>query len=103
MVGVYRSAVTLFRCLAAMPPEGSTRAGILPGCPSLDRGSREAEVGFEPRTFRLTTQPTVYVTHLVIIIDSMTVFNTDASLPYNRDLFERLIVKKRIKVDGEEN
>ncbi|KAG5448981.1 Arginine/serine-rich coiled-coil protein 2 [Clonorchis sinensis] len=38
-----RSAVTPFRCLAAMPPEGSTRAGILRGCPSLDRGSREAE------------------------------------------------------------
>ncbi|KER24145.1 hypothetical protein T265_08133 [Opisthorchis viverrini] len=35
-----------------MPPEGSTRAGILSGCPSLDRGSRVAEVGFEPRTFR---------------------------------------------------
>ncbi|KAG5441345.1 hypothetical protein CSKR_103221 [Clonorchis sinensis] len=48
----HRKAVTPFRCLAAMPPEGSTRAGILPGCPSLDRGSREAEVGFEPRTFR---------------------------------------------------
>ncbi|GAA47273.1 hypothetical protein CLF_100161 [Clonorchis sinensis] len=39
----YYSAVTPFRCLAAMPPEGSTRAEILPGCPSLDRGSREAE------------------------------------------------------------
>ncbi|KAG5455344.1 hypothetical protein CSKR_105497 [Clonorchis sinensis] len=36
-----------------MPPEGSTRTGILPGCPSLDRGSREAEAGFETRTFRL--------------------------------------------------
>ncbi|KER24060.1 hypothetical protein T265_08192 [Opisthorchis viverrini] len=35
-----------------MQPEGSTRAGILPGCLSLDRGSREAEVGFEPRPFR---------------------------------------------------
>ncbi|KER21323.1 hypothetical protein T265_15116, partial [Opisthorchis viverrini] len=33
-------------------PEGSTRAGILLGCPILDRGSREGEVGFEPRTFR---------------------------------------------------
>ncbi|KER26778.1 hypothetical protein T265_06059 [Opisthorchis viverrini] len=32
-----------------------------------------------------------------IIIDSMTsVFNTDASLPYNHDLFESLIVKKRL-------
>ncbi|KER21204.1 hypothetical protein T265_10414 [Opisthorchis viverrini] len=38
-----RSAVVPFRYLAAMPPEGSTRAGILPGCPSLDRGNREAE------------------------------------------------------------
>ncbi|KAG5441015.1 Ras-specific guanine nucleotide-releasing factor 2 [Clonorchis sinensis] len=50
--GLDCSAVTPFRCLAAMPPEGSTRAGILPGCPSLDRGSREAEVGFELRTLR---------------------------------------------------
>ncbi|KER32055.1 hypothetical protein T265_01832 [Opisthorchis viverrini] len=47
-----RSAVAPFRCLAAVPPEGCTRAGILPGCPSLDRGSREAGVGFEPRTFQ---------------------------------------------------
>ncbi|KAG5452329.1 hypothetical protein CSKR_112798 [Clonorchis sinensis] len=45
-------AVKAFRCLAAVPPEGSTRAAILPGCASLDRGSREAEVGFEPQTFR---------------------------------------------------
>ncbi|KER31855.1 hypothetical protein T265_12897, partial [Opisthorchis viverrini] len=54
--GIFRikknpSAITPFRCLAAMPPEGSTRAGILPGCPSLDGGNREAEFGFEPRTF----------------------------------------------------
>ncbi|KER19202.1 LOW QUALITY PROTEIN: hypothetical protein T265_15622 [Opisthorchis viverrini] len=40
------------RCLSAMPSEGCTRAGILPGCPSLDRGSRETEVRFEPRAFR---------------------------------------------------
>ncbi|KER29677.1 hypothetical protein T265_03778 [Opisthorchis viverrini] len=46
------SAVTLFRCLTAMLPEGSTRVGMLPGYPSLDRGSREAEVGFERQTFR---------------------------------------------------
>ncbi|KER26428.1 hypothetical protein T265_06342 [Opisthorchis viverrini] len=45
-------AVAPFRCLAAMPHEGGTRARILPGSPSLDRGSREAEVEFEPRTFR---------------------------------------------------
>ncbi|KER25612.1 LOW QUALITY PROTEIN: hypothetical protein T265_14179, partial [Opisthorchis viverrini] len=51
-IKIKRSAVAPSRCLAAMPPEGSTRAGILPGCPSLDRGSRVAEFGFEPRTFR---------------------------------------------------
>ncbi|KER32136.1 hypothetical protein T265_01756 [Opisthorchis viverrini] len=38
-------------------PEGSTRAAILPGCPSLDRTSREAEVGSEPRTFRSAISP----------------------------------------------
>ncbi|KER21127.1 hypothetical protein T265_10487 [Opisthorchis viverrini] len=35
----------------AMPPEGSTRAWILPGCPNLDRGNRDAEVRFEPWPF----------------------------------------------------
>ncbi|KER25831.1 hypothetical protein T265_06802 [Opisthorchis viverrini] len=44
--------VTPFRCLAAMPPKGSTRAGILPGSPYLDGIIREAEVGLEPRTFQ---------------------------------------------------
>ncbi|KAG5445568.1 hypothetical protein CSKR_106926 [Clonorchis sinensis] len=29
------------------------------------------------------------------------VFNTDASLPYNHDLFESLVLKKRINVKGE--
>ncbi|KAG5442716.1 hypothetical protein CSKR_108023 [Clonorchis sinensis] len=39
--------------------------------------------------------------HIIIIIDSMTsVFNTDASMPFNHDLFGSLIVKNRIKVDG---
>ncbi|KER31962.1 hypothetical protein T265_01895 [Opisthorchis viverrini] len=42
-----------------MPPEGSTRARILPGCSSLDRGSRVAEVGFEPRTFRAMEKPAI--------------------------------------------
>ncbi|GAA51540.1 hypothetical protein CLF_106352 [Clonorchis sinensis] len=36
----------------SMPPEGSTRTWILLGFPSLDRGSREAGVRFESRTFR---------------------------------------------------
>ncbi|KER23738.1 hypothetical protein T265_08429 [Opisthorchis viverrini] len=40
-----------FRCLAAVP-HGDTRAGILSSCPSLDKGSREPEVGFQPRPFR---------------------------------------------------
>ncbi|KER32102.1 hypothetical protein T265_01725 [Opisthorchis viverrini] len=47
-----RPAVPSFQCLTAMPPEESKKAGILLGCSSLDRGIREAEVGFEPRTFR---------------------------------------------------
>ncbi|GAA57238.1 hypothetical protein CLF_112371, partial [Clonorchis sinensis] len=44
------------------------------------------------------------LTVIIIKIDTMTlVFNTDASLPYNHDLFDSLILKKRIKVDGEGN
>ncbi|GAA52017.1 oligosaccharyltransferase complex subunit gamma, partial [Clonorchis sinensis] len=34
----------------------------------------------------------------IIIGSTTSVFNTDASLPYNHDLFESLIVKKRIKL-----
>ncbi|KER27956.1 hypothetical protein T265_05081 [Opisthorchis viverrini] len=60
----FRSAVAPFRCLTAAPPEGFTRAGILPGCPSLDRGSREAEVGFEPRTFRSVNLRSNHLGHL---------------------------------------
>ncbi|KER27447.1 hypothetical protein T265_05488 [Opisthorchis viverrini] len=60
-----RSAVAPFRCLAAMPYEGSsTRAGVLSGCPSQDRGSREAEVGFEPRTFRSVKSLSSHLVHL---------------------------------------
>ncbi|KER33464.1 hypothetical protein T265_00583 [Opisthorchis viverrini] len=47
--------------------EGSTRVGILPGCPSLDRGSREAEVGFEPRTFRPVNSRSNHLNHLAPI------------------------------------
>ncbi|KER25194.1 hypothetical protein T265_07298 [Opisthorchis viverrini] len=61
---INRSALAPFRCLAAVPPEGSTRAGILPGCPSLDRGSRKAEVGFEPRTFRSVNSHSNQLDHL---------------------------------------
>ncbi|KER25868.1 hypothetical protein T265_06779 [Opisthorchis viverrini] len=45
-----------------MPPEGSTRPGILLSCPSLDWGSREAEIGFQLRTFRPHT-PTISRKH----------------------------------------
>ncbi|KER26304.1 hypothetical protein T265_06422 [Opisthorchis viverrini] len=39
------------------------------------------------------------IKHIIIINDSMTsVFNTNALLPYNHDLFESVIVKKRIKL-----
>ncbi|KAG5454321.1 hypothetical protein CSKR_109227, partial [Clonorchis sinensis] len=67
------SAVTPFRCLATTPPEGSTRAGILTGCPSLDRGSREAEVGFEPRTFRSVNSRSNHLSHRVPWSSKLTV------------------------------
>ncbi|KAG5443916.1 hypothetical protein CSKR_100832 [Clonorchis sinensis] len=66
----YCPAVTPFRCLAVMPPEGSTRAGILPGCPSLDRGSRDAEVGFKPRTFRVPIQRRQLYTSLIPLVSA---------------------------------
>ncbi|KAG5453770.1 Endoplasmic reticulum-Golgi intermediate compartment protein 3 [Clonorchis sinensis] len=56
--------VTPFRCLAAMPPEGSTRTEILPGCPSLDRRSRKAEVVFKPLTFRSVNSSSNHLSHL---------------------------------------
>ncbi|KER26434.1 hypothetical protein T265_14004, partial [Opisthorchis viverrini] len=37
--------------LAGIPSEGSTKAGVLLSGLSLEWGGREAEVGFEPRTF----------------------------------------------------
>ncbi|KER20899.1 LOW QUALITY PROTEIN: hypothetical protein T265_15223 [Opisthorchis viverrini] len=52
-----------FSC-STMPPEGCTRAGILSGYPSLDRGSRGAEVGFEPRIFRSDPSTVVELTYL---------------------------------------
>ncbi|KER26596.1 hypothetical protein T265_13967, partial [Opisthorchis viverrini] len=77
-----RSAVAPFRCLTAMPLEICTGAGILPGYPSLDRGNREAEVRFEPRTFRsvdscsnhlgyLVPIYCQYVTHVTKLIGTM--------------------------------
>ncbi|KER28065.1 hypothetical protein T265_05040 [Opisthorchis viverrini] len=42
-------AVFQSRCYLRVVP---FRRGILPDCPSLDTGNREAEVGFEPRTVR---------------------------------------------------
>ncbi|KAG5445498.1 hypothetical protein CSKR_100985, partial [Clonorchis sinensis] len=68
-VGWSRSAVTPFQCLASMPPEGSTRAEILPGCPSLNRGSREAEVGFEPQTLQSVNSRSNHLSHLAPLDD----------------------------------
>ncbi|KER22618.1 hypothetical protein T265_09324 [Opisthorchis viverrini] len=59
-----RSAVTPIRRLAPMLPEGCTRAGILPGCLSLDRGSQEAEVEFEPQVFRSLNSCSNHLGHL---------------------------------------
>ncbi|GAA52144.1 hypothetical protein CLF_107398 [Clonorchis sinensis] len=44
--------LTITRTDPIMPLDRSTRAETLPGCPSLDRSIRDAEVGFETRTFR---------------------------------------------------
>ncbi|KER28469.1 hypothetical protein T265_04697 [Opisthorchis viverrini] len=67
-----------------MPREGGMRAGILPGCPSLDGGSREAEVRHEPRTFwsvnsrsNHLVQPSITIT----IGDSNISVHTDPSVP----------------------
>ncbi|KER29365.1 hypothetical protein T265_04018 [Opisthorchis viverrini] len=59
-----RSVVAPFRRQTAMPRLGDTRAGILSGYPSLDRGRREAEVGFEPRTFRSVNSCSNHFGHL---------------------------------------
>ncbi|KAG5453265.1 hypothetical protein CSKR_108472, partial [Clonorchis sinensis] len=48
----YLALVTSPRCPSAMPSGGSTKAEIKSSCSSLDRSSRDAEVGFEPRNFR---------------------------------------------------
>ncbi|KER22211.1 hypothetical protein T265_09636 [Opisthorchis viverrini] len=58
------------------------------------------DIGCQPH---LVVSPTrhkksVKTCFVIIITDSMTsVFNADASLPYHHDLFESLIVKKRVK------
>ncbi|KAG5447446.1 hypothetical protein CSKR_113608 [Clonorchis sinensis] len=45
------------RCLTAMPPEGGTRDGILPGCPNPDRRSREEEIPlYGPQSGAATAQ-----------------------------------------------
>ncbi|KER27176.1 hypothetical protein T265_05711 [Opisthorchis viverrini] len=64
-----RSAVAPFWFLTAMALERSMRTGIRPGCPSLDRGIRDAVVGLEPRTFR--SQPT-----MAVFLDSGAVFDS---------------------------
>ncbi|KER19593.1 hypothetical protein T265_11676 [Opisthorchis viverrini] len=46
------NSISPFRYLNAIPAEGTPKAQILPGYPSLDRSSRDAEMGFEQRTFR---------------------------------------------------
>ncbi|GAA48225.1 hypothetical protein CLF_101338 [Clonorchis sinensis] len=57
---------------------------------------------YKPSSIICTVNRSVSKDIIIIIVDSTTsVFNTDALLSYNHDLFEGLIVKKRIKVDGE--
>ncbi|KER21731.1 hypothetical protein T265_15020, partial [Opisthorchis viverrini] len=51
-----------FWCPSAMPSGERTKSGILPGRPSLDTGSREAEAGFEPWISRPPTECTAHRT-----------------------------------------
>ncbi|KAG5449382.1 hypothetical protein CSKR_101173 [Clonorchis sinensis] len=64
-----------------MPPEGGTRAGMLPGCPSLDRGSREAEFGFEPRTFRSVNSRSNHLGQLAGFISRITAESLVCHIP----------------------
>ncbi|KER29771.1 hypothetical protein T265_13303, partial [Opisthorchis viverrini] len=60
-----------------MPHEGSTRAGILPGCPSLDRESREAR-----GRVRTTDLPVWEVTrHLLNLYDLWRRFDEANEMP----------------------
>ncbi|KER30042.1 hypothetical protein T265_13245, partial [Opisthorchis viverrini] len=65
---------------------------------------RKTRLVFTPQSTEICFLSNSWYTFIIIIIiiDSMTpMFNTDALLSYNHDLFESLIVKKRVKVDGE--
>ncbi|GAA28176.2 protein phosphatase 2 (formerly 2A) catalytic subunit [Clonorchis sinensis] len=46
-----------FRCLVATPTEGGTRVGILPCCPSPNRNTQDAEVGFGTQAFQSISVP----------------------------------------------
>ncbi|KER31323.1 hypothetical protein T265_12993, partial [Opisthorchis viverrini] len=54
------SAVTPFRCPAARALEGSMKARIVPGCPSLDRESREAGSNHGPSDAKRSYKKTYY-------------------------------------------
>ncbi|KER29775.1 hypothetical protein T265_03685 [Opisthorchis viverrini] len=69
-----RLTVALLRCLASVPLEGSTRDGILSGRPSLDRGSRDTEFGFEPRTFRSLNSRSNKLSDLAGTLVAITIF-----------------------------
>ncbi|KER23922.1 hypothetical protein T265_08288 [Opisthorchis viverrini] len=77
------------------------RSRGLPGCPNLDRGSREAEVGFEPRTFRKSHRELVVVGGKCKCI---TVFiertGTHAATPHLEDQ-ETVFVRPLTSVRGE--
>ncbi|KER30961.1 hypothetical protein T265_13080 [Opisthorchis viverrini] len=54
---------------------------------------------YERHLVRLQPRLFIVIIIIIIIIDSMTsVYNTNASLPYNRGLFESHIVDKRVKL-----
>ncbi|KER33927.1 hypothetical protein T265_12523, partial [Opisthorchis viverrini] len=52
-------------------------AGILSGCSSLDKRSRDAEDGFEPRTFRSVNPRSNHMSHLAPHVS-----NTNSAYPH---------------------
>ncbi|KER26991.1 hypothetical protein T265_05896 [Opisthorchis viverrini] len=74
--------------MAARHRKGCTRAGILPGCPNLDRESGQAEVGFEPRTFRsvVRTRPLPHLDFPCLSFDNLAVSQPSCLLLVARQL-----------------
>ncbi|KER28145.1 hypothetical protein T265_04976 [Opisthorchis viverrini] len=82
-----------------MSAEGCTRAGILLGCSSLGRGSREAEVGFEPQTFRSVNSRPNHLGHLVPQLGVIQ-FNSIQFISYKPCVISTLVPAATVSITG---